>query len=125
MEAILEYYDREKLYEEVWADTVSKVAERYGVSNVAIAKACRKMLIPVPGRGYWNKVNSGQKLTKTPLPKVDSYPRVRRLYNNSEVIEVKIIERLVPEAFVLEEQLLQRESLPEMKIICDPAHKHH
>lgn len=116
-----EYYDREKLYEEVWTEPVSKVAERYGVSDVAIAKTCRKMHIPVPGRGYWNKVNTGQKLKKTSLPKVDTYPRVRRLFSSTEVEKAKKVERLVPEAFVLEERLLQRESLPEMKIKCDPT----
>ena len=62
------YYNREKLYEEVWSEPVMKVAERYGVSGVAIAKTCKKMHIPVPGRRYWNKVQSGQKLEKTPLP---------------------------------------------------------
>lgn len=43
-----EYYDREKLYDEVWVESVTKVAERYGVSYVAKAKVCRKMQIPPP-----------------------------------------------------------------------------
>lgn len=34
-------YQREKLYEEVWAEPVSTVAKRYGISGVAIAKKCR------------------------------------------------------------------------------------
>ena len=28
-------------------------AKDYGVSDVALAKTCRKLLVPVPGRGYW------------------------------------------------------------------------
>jgi hypothetical protein len=28
------------LYEEVWTEPTQKVAQRYGVSDVAIAKAC-------------------------------------------------------------------------------------
>ena len=40
---------REQLYAEVWAEPATKVAERYGVSDVAIAKWCRRM--NVPGRG--------------------------------------------------------------------------
>jgi beta-xylosidase len=32
-----------------------KVAEEYGVSGAAIAKVCRKLEVPVPGRGYWAK----------------------------------------------------------------------
>ena len=32
-----EIYEREKLYEEVWKEPVLVVANRYGVSNVALA----------------------------------------------------------------------------------------
>ena len=46
-------YDREVLYSEVWAEPVRIVAERYDVSDVALAKACRKLAVPLPGRGYW------------------------------------------------------------------------
>jgi hypothetical protein len=40
------YYDRELLYQEVWNEPLVKVVKCYGVSNVAIAKTCRKMRIP-------------------------------------------------------------------------------
>ena len=46
-------YEREKLYEEVWKEPVIVVAKRYGVSEVALAKACRKLAVPLPPRGYW------------------------------------------------------------------------
>ena len=39
--------NREELYEQVWSEPVTKVALRYGVSHVAIAKVCRKLSIPV------------------------------------------------------------------------------
>jgi hypothetical protein len=32
-------YDRQRLYEEVWSEPTQQVAKRYGVSDVAIAKA--------------------------------------------------------------------------------------
>ena len=47
-----EAYERDKLYEEVWAEPVKIVAQRYGVSDVALAKTCRKLGIPLPGRGH-------------------------------------------------------------------------
>ncbi len=63
-------YDRERLYEEVWREPTQKVAERYGVSDVAIAKACALLNIPKPPRGYWARHAAGQKLPKRPpLPK--------------------------------------------------------
>ncbi len=61
-------YDRNKLYEEVWLEPVSTVADRYGVSNTALAKACRRLNVPLPPRGYWAKVKSGQPVTRPELP---------------------------------------------------------
>lgn len=115
------YYDRRTLYEEVWAEPVYKVAQRYGVSNVAIAKTCKKMHIPVPGRGYWNKIQSGKKMDKIPLPEYGKCPRIQK--NNPRFdtgAPKKKQERLVPEAFIMEDQLLQKETLPEMKISFNP-----
>lgn len=43
---------REELYEKVWEKPASQLKEEFGVSDVAIAKACRKMEIPKPPRGY-------------------------------------------------------------------------
>jgi len=65
-----EVYEREKLYEEVWAEPVKIVASRYGVSDVALAKTCRKLAIPLPGRGYWARLRAGQKMKRIPLPKL-------------------------------------------------------
>jgi hypothetical protein len=46
------------------------VAKRYGVSDVAIAKACALLAIPKPPRGYWAKKTAGQELlARPPLPK--------------------------------------------------------
>jgi len=64
-------YDRNILYKEVWTKPVTKVAERYGVSDVMIHKICKKLQIPVPPRGYWAKISVGQKLNKEPLPEFD------------------------------------------------------
>lgn len=65
---MLEHYtlDRDKLYEEVWAEPMTKVSKRYGISDVALAKICRKMAVPVPERGYWARLTHGRK--QTPLP---------------------------------------------------------
>lgn len=64
-------YEREKLYEEVWSDPVTKVAIPYGVSDVAIRKVCKSLCIPLPPRGYWAKLRAGKEVMKEPLP--DSY----------------------------------------------------
>jgi hypothetical protein len=60
--------DRDKLYEEVWAEPMTKVSKRYQISDVALAKIFQKLDIPVPERGYWARVAHGQKPKQAPLP---------------------------------------------------------
>jgi len=62
-------YRREQLYEEIWAEPVRTVAQRYGISDVALAKICRRLAVPRPGVGYWAKVAAGQQPGRPPLPK--------------------------------------------------------
>jgi hypothetical protein len=38
------------------------------VSDVAIAKICRKLEIPLPGRGYWARKKAGYAVERLPLP---------------------------------------------------------
>ena len=64
-------YNRQKLYEEVWAKPVVDVAVQYGVSDVAIHKVCKSLNVPVPPRGYWARLRAGEKLKKPPLPATD------------------------------------------------------
>ncbi|MGH7531403.1 MAG: hypothetical protein ACREMN_13540 [Gemmatimonadales bacterium] len=40
---------REELYEKVWTEPVCTVAKRLGIS---LAKDCRRLKIPLPGRGF-------------------------------------------------------------------------
>jgi hypothetical protein len=63
---VLASYDRETLYREVWAEPTRKVAARYGISDVALAKACRQLQVPKPPRGYWAKKAAGQPLPRRP-----------------------------------------------------------
>jgi hypothetical protein len=51
---------REDLYELVWSKPMLELAKDFGLSDVALAKRCRKLGIPVPGRGYWARVEAGQ-----------------------------------------------------------------
>ena len=51
---------REELYELVWAEPIMKLARQYGLSDRGLAKICDRMGVPVPGRGYWAKVQSGK-----------------------------------------------------------------
>ena len=59
---------REQLYERIWSAPTTQVAAEFGISDVALAKRCKKLNVPKPSLGYWAKVAAGQKPEKTPLP---------------------------------------------------------
>jgi hypothetical protein len=59
---------REQLYEKIWSVPCRILAKDFGISDVALAKACKRLGIPRPGLGYWARVAAGQTVTKTPLP---------------------------------------------------------
>lgn len=62
---------REQLHKLVWSMPMQRLAKHVGISDVAIAKHCRKLGIPLPQRGYWNKLNAGHKVERVKLPPRD------------------------------------------------------
>jgi hypothetical protein len=60
---------REDLYELVWSKPMVELAQDLGLSDVALAKRCRKLGVPVPGRGYWARVAAGQEPHRPTLAK--------------------------------------------------------
>lgn len=67
---LLRRYDRTALYDQVWSRPVSEVSKSYGISGVMLGKVCRKLMVPVPPRGYWARVQNGQKIKQPSLPKL-------------------------------------------------------
>ena len=63
-------YSRETLYRQIWRRPVSKVAKDYNVSDVALAKICRKLNVPRPPLGYWARRSAGYEDPIPPLPKL-------------------------------------------------------
>jgi len=61
---------RQELYEEVWATPTVKLAKKFGISDVAIAKICRRHKIPKPPLGYWARLQNGKKVNRKPLPAI-------------------------------------------------------
>jgi hypothetical protein len=59
---------REKLYEQVWARPMRTVAVDYGISDVALAKICKKLDVPRPPVGYWNRLQHGHRPPLLALP---------------------------------------------------------
>ena len=59
---------RSELYAKVWSMPMTHLAAELGISDVGLAKACRRHAVPVPVRGYWAKLRAGHKLVQTLLP---------------------------------------------------------
>ncbi|HTV49191.1 MAG TPA: hypothetical protein VMG59_12185 [Phycisphaerae bacterium] len=62
--------DRETLYVELWEVPGTQLSRKYGVSDVALGKACRRHNIPRPPKGYWSQRKYGYQIERTPLPVV-------------------------------------------------------
>ncbi|MDD3182739.1 MAG: hypothetical protein PHD48_08060 [Alphaproteobacteria bacterium] len=60
-------FTRKDLYDLVWSKPMTKVAEDFGLSDVALHKICKKHRVPNPGLGYWAKVAANKPAKKTPL----------------------------------------------------------
>ena len=61
--------DRRALYELVWSTPMAQLADQYAISDVGLAKLCKRLNVPRPGRGYWARVQAGN---------CDREPRSRR-----------------------------------------------
>lgn len=62
--------DRGALFERVWTEPVATLAEKWGLSGPGLAKACRRLQVPVPPRGFWAKAEAGQRVRRPQLPKL-------------------------------------------------------
>jgi hypothetical protein len=94
---------RAELYEKVWATPMRTLAKEFGMSDVGLAKICRKHNIPVPPVGFWRKKETGYKVNR---------PRLPASKEGVEVLDIYIRERLRPEFDELTRQPAPRVAIP-------------
>lgn len=51
---------RESLFARIWETPITRLSKEYGLSDVGLAKLCRRMEIPRPPRGYWRQLEVGR-----------------------------------------------------------------
>ncbi len=68
---------REELYRRVWETPITKLAKEFGISDVALGKICKKLGVPKPPQGYWQRLEFGHKVARTPLPPASTARRWR------------------------------------------------
>lgn len=102
---------RDELYKQVWDTPMRVLAKQYGVSDVALAKVCKALGVPRPGRGYWKRKAAGNPVKQVPLPPPQpGMPLERRLsWWNDPICDQGIGEEV--------QALLDRESDPGMTIV--------
>jgi len=96
---------RSELYALVWEKPVIRLAKELGVSDVGLAKACRRHDIPIPPRGHWTKLQFAKASPQTPLPAQDqdedvqlTIPTPREVARKEKSrAQVKVVERIAKE----------------------------
>lgn len=98
---------RQTLYDQVWSTPMARLSKEYGISDVALAKICKKLKVPYPGRGYWRRKETGKSVKQPPLPPysdpakqaVTIYPTIRpdALEPASEETTLRITAEQAPE----------------------------
>jgi hypothetical protein len=63
-------HSREEIYEAVWSAPMRDACKRFGVTDVALGKVCKRLNVPRPKQGYWQRRAIGQTPPTVPLPTV-------------------------------------------------------
>lgn len=86
-------FERQQLFDEVWATPVTKLANGYGLSDVGLRKICKTLDVPLPPRGYWAKLSAGKTIPKPPLHKTTlptTYERETNVIEVDHVLEERV-----------------------------------
>ena len=77
---------REELYSLVWQTPLSRLAKRFGLSDVGLRKICVKHDIPTPPLGYWSKLAHGKPVCRPPLPSKDGTTEVHLVLHTGPAV---------------------------------------
>lgn len=62
------FYDRDRLYHEVWAYRGEEIAQIYGIAEATLTRLCHALSIPMPSANYWKKLKEGKPVSGPALP---------------------------------------------------------
>ncbi len=106
---------REELYEQVWSRPLRDLAKEYSLSDVGLAKICRRLNIPVPGRGYWAKKDAGKAPPRSPLPSLGKDGQSEAVFTKHEPPPPDPVQQTEAE------RLIVSEKAPENRVAVDPS----
>jgi hypothetical protein len=91
-------YTRTEIYELLWMEPATKVAQLLGISDVGLGKWCKTYGVPKPKLGYWAKVHNGVSVPpREPLEPWwnDSEPCIRvNLIEKAQIIARANLEKI-------------------------------
>ena len=104
---------RSELYEQVWSVSMVRLSEQYGLSDVGLAKICKKHNIPRPPRGYWARKVAGYRVKRLPLQpgedvtiEITPNPHSRNVYKRrNSVSRISISQNTEEEPIVVPDRL--------------------
>lgn len=98
---------------------MAKVAEEFGISDVALKKICQKHRVPTPPQGYWAKKNAG-KLVKQISFHETADPQDERIviYGSRNNLAPEVRE-------ILNQERERRKAKPRSQAVVDPAEPAH
>jgi hypothetical protein len=86
-------FERQKLFDEVWATPVTGLAKKYGLSDVGLRKICVTLDVPLPPRGHWAKLAAGKSVPKPALHETivpTTYERMVHVVQVDDVLEKRV-----------------------------------
>lgn len=110
---------RDELYEKVWAQPVSVVAKEYGISDVGLAKMCRRLEVPIPGLGYWAKKQHGKPVEQIPLPSPPADTKLEVTINTYRKVEPDP-EQLEKATEIIDAEELEANEVTVPDVLTDP-----
>jgi len=102
---------RQELYDLVWETPTRHLCKRFGLSDVGLAKTCKRLNIPRPSYGYWAKKAAGGTVKRIPLPRCDDDKFQKIVFKPGEPKTEKDDGFFDPEIRLLYEQESQSEPI--------------
>lgn len=90
---------RTELYDKVWTTPLTTLSKEFNLSDNGLRKICIKFDIPLPPMGYWQKLQFGKKVVKTPLPQQEKEEEIK-IYvdqNKNEPNPINSLKQIVTE----------------------------
>ena len=111
---------RRELYNIVWSTPLSKLATEFGISDVGLKNACDRHRVPTPPRGYWAKLEAGQKPNRAIFVEVTD-PELNQIEIGSHVAALPEPVRRIMEARKVERKLAVGRQRVVKPITYDPV----